>query len=37
MDYNISLEDEKDAYSPQSHQSQPMSYNSTQFQNVSCS
>ena len=31
MDYNISLEDEKDAYSPQS---QPMSFNSNQFQDV---
>lgn len=29
MDYNISLEDEKDAYSPQT---QPMSYNSAQYQ-----
>lgn len=32
MDYNISLEDEKDVYSPQQ---QATSYNSNQFQNVS--
>lgn len=37
MDYNISLEDEKDAYSPQTNiqDTVPMNYNSTQFQNVS--